>query len=1104
MGDYLNSLTSLAQSTYGDVPPPLVGCSFTVIGAKLYVFAGRLVSNWCLTNDLYVLDLESYIWTKIQGTSSCAPEPRYFHSADIYLNSIYIFGGIGLSKNPDNQHCVLDDIAVFDIQFGKWKKIPVVPSLHTPKPRYAHLSVVSMNYLMIIGGQDLDNNYIEETSYFDMDTCLWIHTFPFNKHCGLYRSVALCKIETYPECALNLVEKNLSTQETPSSQGSFFPCKRKSMSVSESSKRLSNYSESINPLQHSRTRKSVDITHSSDTEFTPFYRQHIADNPVYIYSNYNFKDVKNELYVITFSHDDQFNITDISDELNGESKPPALRFPSGGILGNHLVVFGTYLTNTSHSYSIWCIDLNNLTWSKIDPGPLLNEGSWNKGVIDYDKNCLLIFGNKERNLIEDYNNRRINFDHIVLVELEAFGIYRITIPELSPMAQELGLMMLENPSFADMEMLTQDNIVLPCSTKILSTRWPRFHGFLKASLKKDSTEFSTFDFLTKSRRNSLSVYSNISQASGGGSSSARFFNRSRTLYIPHPYSVVHQFLRFLYTYSLEPSMLSDIPALFALLSLSKSFGPDLEVKDLSLYIFYALQKCLTLETAPRIYEMAVLYGHRGLQIRALRLMSMKKKEEINFFPHSWFYKMSSCENRRKWIVFSYWIFVFLAIPIWWKTTEIHRAKLPLKLMNNWEKGQECDIEFDIPIIIDIYDSYDAKVMLEKLKKMISIKQEKNIMKLNIKEKHLNTDKSHYIVKLREERSIESTSMNIYHNRTLFIDYNPHIFQELPKIVSETLLDIFSLQEKYIRFYLKKNHFQHKSSELDEETYTKIVKYSSSFDIVFSLINGDEKNVASSWDIKNAIYLYFGPLLKQLSALSEFNIESQVQFCAKLTFDLYKSDHGPFQIFMSQLPEFVNFIEWNLATTLSSRKIINFVVYIPPHNVQPLFLKDLRDNLTTTNSFLVPQWGSIIIYNQNCRHTNISNINTIQLQPIFHIFVSNFLSLLGAPPLPSYINTEPLPFLNEWRLDGLYRQRIIENIVSASATLGSLARLVEKIHNMAVPDEVQENVFKTINHLKKTCRHLKSFQFLDALKDSNSSVNFAEKAFFDPSMFLIKD
>ncbi|KAG5519618.1 hypothetical protein PMAC_001773 [Pneumocystis sp. 'macacae'] len=389
--------------------------------------------------------------------------------------------------------------------------------------------------------------------------------------------------------------------------------------------------------------------------------------------------------------------------------------------------------------------------------------------------------------------------------------------------------------------------------------------------------------------------------------------------------------------------------------------------------------------------------------------------------------MNFSEKQKKWIVISYWLFVILAIPIWWKTTEIYRAKLPLKLMDKWAKGQVNDM-------------------------------------------------------------------------TLFIDYHPNIFPKLPKIISETLLDIFSFQEKYINFHLKATKPQHKPSDSDNSAYTKIVKYSPAFDIVFSLVNGDKKNVISFWDIKEAVYLYFRPLLRQLSAFSEFNVESQTHFCAELTFNPYKSEQeNIFQISIDQLPEFVNFAEWNLGTTFSSHKIINFLVYVPSHNIQPLFLKDLNDNIITTNSFLVPQWGSIIIHNQNYTSINTSHLNITQLQPIFHIFISNFLSLLGTPSLPSYINIEPSSVLNTWKLDGLYRQRIVENIISASETLGSLARLTQRIHNMVIPDQVQQDVLKTIDHLKKTCKNLNDLEFSNALKDSRMAVNSAEKAFFDPSM-----
>ncbi|CAJ0753349.1 13873_t:CDS:1, partial [Entrophospora sp. SA101] len=58
-------LTASTRLTTGDIPPPLVGSSTTVVGTCLYIFAGRLVSTRKMTNDIYLLDLETFVWTKI-------------------------------------------------------------------------------------------------------------------------------------------------------------------------------------------------------------------------------------------------------------------------------------------------------------------------------------------------------------------------------------------------------------------------------------------------------------------------------------------------------------------------------------------------------------------------------------------------------------------------------------------------------------------------------------------------------------------------------------------------------------------------------------------------------------------------------------------------------------------------------------------------------------------------------------------------------------------------------------------------------------------------------------------------------------------------------
>ena len=45
-------------------------------------------------------------------------------------------------------------------------------------------------------------------------------------------------------------------------------------------------------------------------------------------------------------------------------------------------------------------------------------------------------------------------------------------------------------------------------------------------------------------------------------------------------------------------------------------------------------------------------------------------------------------RRRSLIILSFWLFVlFLGLPIWWKTTSIYRANLPVNEMVDWADGK---------------------------------------------------------------------------------------------------------------------------------------------------------------------------------------------------------------------------------------------------------------------------------------------------------------------------------------------------------------------------------------------------------------------------------
>lgn len=43
---------------------------------------------------------------------------------------------------------------------------------------------------------------------------------------------------------------------------------------------------------------------------------------------------------------------------------------------------------------------------------------------------------------------------------------------------------------------------------------------------------------------------------------------------------------------------------------------------------------------------------------------------------------------RNLVIFAFWsVVLFLGLPVWWRTTSIYRARLPLRQMNDWADGR---------------------------------------------------------------------------------------------------------------------------------------------------------------------------------------------------------------------------------------------------------------------------------------------------------------------------------------------------------------------------------------------------------------------------------
>lgn len=292
--------------------------------------------------------------------------------------------------------------------------------------------------------------------------------------------------------------------------------------------------------------------------------------------------------------------------MTGTSFPPGLRFPSGAILGTHLIIAGTYLAHTYQSYSIWALDLLSMTWSRIDPGNALGTGSWFRSCLWADASKFVIFGNRNGNLVEDYNRRLLSWDHVAVIDLESFGIYQPPNLRLDVPMQELGLSALEEGLLADFEIICDDGRKIKCSRKVLEDRWPWFKG---QRLKFLERARQAIEALPSSPMDvglpDIPGAPDASEARPDPRLTPRAFNLSE------PYPITLALLQYFYSFALITPLQHAPAVLSQLLILSSTY----QITHLELLVKHAMHRALSNSTSVGVYEVATLCNCRSLQIR---------------------------------------------------------------------------------------------------------------------------------------------------------------------------------------------------------------------------------------------------------------------------------------------------------------------------------------------------------------------------------------------------------------------------------------------------------------------------------------------------------
>ncbi|PYH76487.1 hypothetical protein BO82DRAFT_387295 [Aspergillus uvarum CBS 121591] len=473
------------------------------------------------------------------------------------------------------------------------------------------------------------------------------------------------------------------------------------------------------------------------------------------------------------------------------------------------------------------------------------------------------------------------------------------------------------------------------------------------------------------------------------------------------------------------------------------------------------------------------------------------------------------------VIAAFWaVIIFLGFPIWWKTTSIYRASLPIPEMIDWADGKTCRPVFPLEIRVETPHLPDAEAqhLLRTTQHTLDDLNEFSAHHLRLKLSNDNTDEqldepadTALTVRLLPQDDLINPKSELQHDTTqLDVFYSP---SQIPPLSSSNpplsayiageLQQLFTEEKAIIAQILSNSHaasataasqppsamLSSVSPQLADSIAKRLrrsMKYADTYHLAFSLFTpGTEP---SSWDIQAAVHDYITPLLQAFSPISNFTVDTQVQlyatFAPTAPAPEYDEGHAAWTLKPEDLSAFINAAEWPLSPSIGPGPTINFILYVPDAAQSPLVVKD-----SLATSWVVPQWGGVVLLNPS-NGTQLQHLSRDSLQAPFLTFSHQLLTLLGAPSTPA-----ALPF----RLQTLTRIRAASLLLSASSTMGSLARLTESLPSIPIPATVAASVATTLSHLTSACEHLRRGRFQAALADARIAETEAERSFFEKSM-----
>ncbi|KAJ4291448.1 GPI transamidase component [Collariella sp. IMI 366227] len=444
-------------------------------------------------------------------------------------------------------------------------------------------------------------------------------------------------------------------------------------------------------------------------------------------------------------------------------------------------------------------------------------------------------------------------------------------------------------------------------------------------------------------------------------------------------------------------------------------------------------------------------------------------------------------RRRSHVILSFWLIVLcLGLPIWWRTTSIYRADLPLQEMLDWSDGKACRPVFPLHISVqaNALQEQEAQNLLRLTQHALDDLNDFSGHHLRLQLSPPSTTETYdrdSVLTIRLTPGESTTSTLDPHEPIIDITYPPNAIpapssssSSLATYVANVLRSTFAEEQATISYLLSTNSIpsEHRpqglapdvAESLSKRT-TRSLKYAPTYHLTFSLFTGGP--LPSSWDIEGAIKEYMQPVLDVLSPIHNFTIDTQVQ--------LYATPGVQNEVLSKEdLSSFINAAEWPLSPSIGGAPTINFVVFVGNQTIAS------SEDSSSSHSWLIPQWGTVYLLPLPTPPTSPPQ----PLNPPPNLYLPpplphrHPLRLSSAPPL------HPLPHP--------LRRPSAPRLLHPRLPRPPGSRPPVHLH----PRSVADGVASSMAHLRFACDTLGTPEGLEHARIAEAE---AERAFFEKSM-----